>query len=432
MLKPLRNRPGITSALLSVIIILSLVSLSSPAGAVDATLKTNQGTYAQGSTLVVNAEVDLQNTENVPINTLTYDIGNGNSVDFDVDGNVVGSKPNWLISVSRTTNNAGYEYGYGYSYDPSTGSSYNYGYGYGYTDGSGSSPTLKYKIKIDTAALQQQSYSATLDINAGQQTFDSNSVSLTIERPGKAQAKSSANGDLDLDLGNADVSRVQFKNLPANADVKVSTSQNPTGGAPTVANRQVATYMDIEVVGQTVQNSVTVSTTVKKSTLNNNNIDLEDARIAHHTNGQWDIRSTSYTDNNDGTVTLTATVSSFSPFAVVGSESSSGGGGGGDGIDYSQITTAEPVNTPDSTTTPTSTSTAEPVTTDEPTEMTDEPTDASSDDSTAESSGSEGGSATENPEEPQTTAETTPGFGAVVAMLALLGAALLATRRRSE
>lgn len=132
--------------------------------------------------------------------------------------------------------------------------------------------------------------------------------------------------------------------LPAGSGastVTVTTANSPTGSAPDPGGT-VATYIDISA-DVSVQGDTTIRTDIPQSTLNSANV--SDPTIAHFVDGSWEeLATTSSTSGN--VVTLTATASELSPFAIaqagsidtggnnnnnVGDDDDGGGGGGGGG-----------------------------------------------------------------------------------------------------
>jgi hypothetical protein len=153
--------------------------------------------------------------------------------------------------------------------------------------------------------------------------------------------------------------------IPDNAQVSVEAATTPTGDTPDVPDvGEVALYLDISLNadGETVavRDPVTVDVDVTANALGD--IASEDAAIAHFIDGSWDTRPTSAV--GDDPVTLSASTTGLSPFAIVepaaaetdgGSEAgsgggggggASGGGGGGGGEAATETITATPVSTP--------------------------------------------------------------------------------------
>ena len=116
----------------------------------------------------------------------------------------------------------------------------------------------------------------------------------------------------------------------------VTESLSPTGGAPTPSN-DVAVYLNI-TADATVTGDVEVTVTIDASTLDDAGISVENTALLHYTDGSWKELETDASSDESGSVTITATSSGLSPFAIAESSdtggtdtssSSSGGGGGG-------------------------------------------------------------------------------------------------------
>lgn len=144
--------------------------------------------------------------------------------------------------------------------------------------------------------------------------------------------------------------------IPDNAQVSIEAAATPTGDTPDVPDvGEIALYLDISVNadGETVavDDPVTVNVDVSANSLGN--IAAEDAAIAHFIDGSWDTRPTNAVGTDP--VTLSATTTGLSPFAIVepaAAETDGGGdaggdaGGGGGGAAATETVTATPVPTP--------------------------------------------------------------------------------------
>ncbi|QLG61346.1 carboxypeptidase-like regulatory domain-containing protein [Halorarum salinum] len=170
------------------------------------------------------------------------------------------------------------------------------------------------------------------------------------------------NGGATVDLSDGDGSTgsVTVSGLPAGAStVTVYEANAPTGGAPAPSNN-VAVYLDI-AADVDVSNDVTVSVTVDASALEDAGIATDDAVLLHYTDGSWSELGTDVTTDGED-VTLDATASGLSPFAVAqadddddstGGGNTGGGQTGGDDGDTDDTPTATPDDgTPDDGSTP--------------------------------------------------------------------------------
>jgi surface glycoprotein (TIGR04207 family)/PGF-pre-PGF domain-containing protein len=169
----------------------------------------------------------------------------------------------------------------------------------------------------------------TLTVGTANDTNTSVSASVV---EGETVAESSVGGDgsATVDVGGTDVQSAEVT-LPSGSgagSVTVAEASAPTGDAPEPDN-DVATYLDVSA-DRSVSDEVEVSVTVPSSTLGTAGIEPESAALLHYVDGEWTELDTEVTTGG-GTVTLTGTASSLSPFAVGARSEPAGGGGGGGG-----------------------------------------------------------------------------------------------------
>lgn len=250
----------------------------------------------------------------------------------------------------------------------------------------------------------------------------------TLSSAAKSESVDS-NGSAEVVVSQNTSAKITLPSGHGASTVTVVETDGPSGGASDADENAV--YVDISA-DVPVSGDVEVSVTVSLDRLNSTGIDPENADLRHHKNGTWvDLDTDVEVNQTAGTATLTATTDGLSPFAVVqqasepdngGSSGGSGGGGGGGssgggGGGWSPATetptpTATPTPAPTATETPTQTPTATATPTAAPTATEMPPV------------------RTEAPTTTTTDAPGQPGFTAIVALLALLGAALIATRRQ--
>jgi PGF-pre-PGF domain-containing protein/PGF-CTERM protein len=198
------------------------------------------------------------------------------------------------------------------------------------------------------------------------------------------QSTTLSNGAGTVNFGEgSDVQSVGVSVPGGSGDVTVQTLNELPSGVSEPSQGQRITTVDISAPNPT-SGSATVSITVSRQIVDAFNANTQDLTIVHYRNGEWQELETTVVSEDP--IVLEAQVTGFSPFAVVERQQTA--------------TTGEP--------------TTEPPTTDEPT--TDEPTEATTEPPT------EG---TDTP-----TGILSPGFGPVVAIVALLGLGLIALRRR--
>ncbi|WP_241996853.1 PGF-pre-PGF domain-containing protein [Halorubrum sp. SD626R] len=129
---------------------------------------------------------------------------------------------------------------------------------------------------------------------------------------------------------------VTFSSGSVANSVTVGEASAPTGNAQgSEPDTDVATFLDISA-DQEVDTSVDISVTVKSSTLSNAGVATENAVILHYVDGAWTELETK-SSTNGGTVTLTATASSLSPFAVGAAKAEPSGGGDGGGSNFGGV-----------------------------------------------------------------------------------------------
>ena len=121
--------------------------------------------------------------------------------------------------------------------------------------------------------------------------------------------------DLSEGAGKVQSVGLTFRPNSTASRVTVSESTSPTGNSSTPSNT-VATYLDIEA-DTDVSKEVELNVTVSKSALGD--IAVEDAVLLHYTDGSWKELADSESSRNNNEVTITATTSGLSPFAVAAS-----------------------------------------------------------------------------------------------------------------
>jgi PGF-pre-PGF domain-containing protein/PGF-CTERM protein len=114
--------------------------------------------------------------------------------------------------------------------------------------------------------------------------------------------------------------------------VSVTESNSPTGGGTPDAPNDVVRYLDISADTQ-VQNDVEISTDISQSAFDNAGFSADDAVLLHFVDGSWQELDDTDVSVNGNTVTLTATASSLSPFAIGESQGEKNGGGDNDSDD---------------------------------------------------------------------------------------------------
>ncbi len=164
------------------------------------------------------------------------------------------------------------------------------------------------------------------------QNDTNSSVSASVSE-GETVSRAGVGGDgsATVAVGGDDV-RSATVTLPSGSgagSVTVAEASAPTDDAP-APETDVATYLDI-AADRSVSDTVDISVTVPSSALEDAGIEPGDATILHFVGGSWTELDTRVSTGG-GTVTLTATASRLSPFAV-GAAAAGAAGGGGGGVD---------------------------------------------------------------------------------------------------
>ena len=170
-------------------------------------------------------------------------------------------------------------------------------------------------------------------IDAAKQTLRVDVNDESVENASRTNV--GGDGSATVTVGGRDVQSTTVT-LPSGSSatsVTVGEASAPTGSAQgSEPENDVATYLNVSADSE-VDDSVDISVTVEKSTLSDAGIATEDAVILHYVDGAWtELETTPSTGG--GTVTLTATATGLSPFAV-GAAAADPAGGGGDtgGVD---------------------------------------------------------------------------------------------------
>ncbi|WP_178917785.1 PGF-pre-PGF domain-containing protein [Natronomonas gomsonensis] len=197
---------------------------------------------------------------------------------------------------------------------------------------------------------------------------------------------------LRVGFRNVSVTNITFSNESATGNVSVEDLTRVPRNI-TQPNGSVVQSTQITVPESERNRSATVQMRVNASQLAEFNASAEELVITRYndTSEEWEDLNTSVISSDDESVLLEAETPGFSLFAVTAPQE-----------EETTPTPSEPTPTPtELTATPTETDTTDDITTDTPD---DTPT--------------------------ETDSETLPGFGAIVALIALLAAALLAMRRQ--
>jgi len=163
-------------------------------------------------------------------------------------------------------------------------------------------------------------------IDAAKQTLRVDVNDESVENASRTNV--GGDGSATVTVGGRDVQSTTVT-LPSGSSatsVTVGEASAPTGSAQgSEPENDVATYLNVSADSE-VDDSVDISVTVEKSTLSDAGIATEDAVILHYVDGAWtELETTPSTGG--GTVTLTATATGLSPFAVGAAAADPAGGG---------------------------------------------------------------------------------------------------------
>ncbi|WP_148415029.1 PGF-pre-PGF domain-containing protein [Haloferax sp. KTX1] len=201
-LSQLQNHTRLLSVLLAAVVVVSVLSVASPASAITGTLDGDKSSVQSGNQVTLTVDIDLESGDSTPIKNHLIELegpdGKQQSVRIDASGGVESKQPSWLNSVTLVSNNAGYGYGsntVGYG----SGYSKDFGYGYGYGYGSADSE-LTYELVIDTSNFDNGQWTVRFDTEATDGEFlpfDDSQTTYTFDV--KEQSTNNNNSDNDDD-----------------------------------------------------------------------------------------------------------------------------------------------------------------------------------------------------------------------------------------
>ncbi|MBC9986770.1 PGF-pre-PGF domain-containing protein [Haloferax sp. AS1] len=203
-LDQLQNHTRLLSVLLAAVVVVSVLSVASPASAITGTLDGDKSSVQKGNQVTLTVDIDLESGDSTPIKNHLIELegpdGTQQSVRIDSSGGVASTQPPWLNSVTLVSNNAGYEYGpntVGYG----SGYSKDFGYGYGYGYGSAGSE-LTYELVIDTSNFDNGQWTVRFDTEAtdGEYIpFDDSQTTYTFDVTEQSTNNNNSNDDDDDD-----------------------------------------------------------------------------------------------------------------------------------------------------------------------------------------------------------------------------------------
>ncbi len=232
---------GVTSLILTIAILIVL-TLITPAQAVEVKISTDKAAYKIGEVVTFYFSIDIEDQERVPIKELTLKLNGIEKCKFNPDGIIISGCQDMIITPVQVLNYGyGYRQGTGYG-DDGTGigvkqTIYGYGYGYGYSPMEPSE--LKYEVKWQTKDSDSGHYDAVLEAFAqnGETSFKyiSNTAVFRIRKGllvGYAKAEVEARG------GESTIKGINYEGSPTDstyfyADLRTVDSIS-TGGKITL------------------------------------------------------------------------------------------------------------------------------------------------------------------------------------------------------
>ncbi|WP_058367634.1 PKD domain-containing protein [Haloparvum sedimenti] len=255
-------------------------------------------------------------------------------------------------------------------------------------------------VTATDAAGNENTDTVTVDVNAADDDSDADESGSTLPADVRERDNAAIDSDDMARLLGSDVQRIEFESAPTDETVVVDRVSDLPEDAPDLDD--VVSIYRIDVPAVASGSEATLELSLEESELDG--ADASAVVVERYDGDEWTALDTSATVE-DGEVVIEAETDGFSTFAVTTSGDATDGSDSGDG-------TSDSTDTADGT----------PETTEEPT------TDDSSDSGDTGDSGS-GDSTTGTSETPTASGVNVPGFGTVVALIALVAAAFLARRR---
>ncbi|GAB3420899.1 hypothetical protein GCM10027435_24170 [Haloparvum alkalitolerans] len=255
-------------------------------------------------------------------------------------------------------------------------------------------------VTATDAAGNENTDTVTVDVSAPDDDSDADESGSTLPADVRERDNAAIDSDDVARLLGSDVQRIEFESAPTDETVVVDRVSDLPEDAPDLDD--VVSIYRIDVPAAASGSEATLELSLEESELDG--ADASAVVVERYDGDEWTALDTSATVE-DGEVVIEAETSGFSTFAVTTSGDATDDSGSGDG-------TSDSNDTGDGT----------PETTEESN------TDDSSDSDDTGDSGS-GDSTVETSETPTASGVNVPGFGTVVALIALVAAAFLARRR---
>lgn len=270
-------------------------------------------------------------------------------------------------------------------------------------------------VTVTDAAGNENTDTVTVDVSAADDgSDDSSSDDSGSSIPSDVRERDNAEIGSDgvADVPGSDVQRIAFEDAPSGERVVVDrVSDLPEGAADL---DEVVSIYRIDVPAEASDSAATIEFSLDESALDG--ADASAVVVEHYDGEEWTALDTSATVE-DGEVTVEAETDGFSTFAVTTSGDATEDTSGSDGASDSDGSSDDTSGSDDTSDSGDDSST-------------DDSEDTSGSDDTSDSGGdSTDESADGSDEETTATEDDTPGFGAVVAVIALVAAAFVARRR---
>lgn len=332
-------------SILVTLVVVAILILSVPAGAVKVSIKADRETVQKGGTITFNVSVELTSPDQyIPIQMLSLNLTGAQNVTwyFYPNGTLISGSG---VSITPAGNLGPYGYGNGYGYAYDDGNYYNFSYGYGYGDNS--TYVMNYTITIDTSQLTTGSYTAAAYVYTGKSIkpyFSSPKVSFTVTSPpppgggGGVGAVTIPPGTFKIYIGIIKPGETKIFNISADGaiyfhTVKIAASDWIAGGRitgktipkpgelPSAPAKHILAYIRIDAtITPGSVSSVEINFRVPKRWLRERDAGVEQVRLYRYEGGEWHELPTEVSGEDAVYVYYTAKSPGFSYFAIAAVE----------------------------------------------------------------------------------------------------------------
>jgi hypothetical protein len=150
-------------------LVIGLLIMSGPVEGFTLNLSVNKEKPRQGETVTFTAEINIEQTERLPVDKLILELTGRDKIvcTFDKTGQPLDGCDN--VKITKIS-----DPGYGYGYN------YNFGDGYGFAPG-----VLKYKVEINTKKIKSGVYTSLFRVKINDQFYTQEGKTLTIKDDNK-------------------------------------------------------------------------------------------------------------------------------------------------------------------------------------------------------------------------------------------------------